>query len=94
MPWSDTPAWDCAGKPVCAHGSPAVLFGWSRGGAPLALPIGVGISVGPNTGIRQVVLQVRHTFSTPFCVSLRLSCSELRTSGRNSSAGSLASDPI
>ncbi len=57
-PWSNAAVWDCAGKPVCARGSPEVLYGWSRDGAALALPLGVAFSVGANTGIRQVVLQV------------------------------------
>ena len=64
-PWSREAVWDCAGKPVCARGSPEILYGWSRDGAALALPLGVGFSVGANTGIRQVVLQVRHVAHWP-----------------------------
>ncbi len=44
---------------ACAEGSEGVLYGWGRNAPPLALPTGVGFSVGKGTGIQAVVLQVR-----------------------------------
>ena len=43
----------------CARGREEVLYGWASDSDEQRLPDGVAYSVGPSTGILDVVLQVR-----------------------------------
>ena len=47
-------------KSPCARGREEVLFGWASDSDEHRLPGGVAYSVGPGTGILEVVLQVIH----------------------------------
>ena len=44
----------------CARGREEVLYGWASDSDGHRLPDGVAYSVGPGTGILDVVLQVRN----------------------------------
>lgn len=51
--------WPCKMEPACGTSSESVLYGWGKNAPPMAMPQGAGFSVGPGTGIRTLVLQVR-----------------------------------
>ena len=50
--------WDCKMASSCGAGGELVLYGWGKNAPAVALPEGVGFSVGKGTGIQAVVLQV------------------------------------
>ena len=57
-PASEQRVWDCFMSSPCARGREEVLFGWASDSDEHRLPDGVAYSVGPSTGILDVVLQV------------------------------------
>jgi hypothetical protein len=57
-------------SPCSGHGD-TVLYGWGKDAPGMQLPDGVGFSVGPNTGIQTVVLQVRLGFTMDLSWGLR-----------------------
>ncbi|KAL4457726.1 hypothetical protein ABPG75_012591 [Micractinium tetrahymenae] len=57
--------WDCKMSPTCSGGTDVVLYGWGKNAPAIALPPGVGYSVGPGTGIRALVLQMHYLKGRP-----------------------------
>ena len=51
--------WPCKMTAACGQGGESVLYGWGKNANAIALPDGVGYSVGPGTGVQALVLQVR-----------------------------------
>ena len=74
-PASKELVWDCHMRSVCGSGpentishGEHVLYGWGKDAPAMHLPDGAGFSVGPGTGIRMVVLQVRQTALIPYMI--------------------------
>ncbi|KAL4442992.1 hypothetical protein ABPG77_008483 [Micractinium sp. CCAP 211/92] len=57
--------WDCKMQLACSGGTDVVLYGWGKNAPAIALPEGVGYSVGPGTGIRTLVLQMHYLSGRP-----------------------------
>ncbi|PSC71645.1 peptidyl-glycine alpha-amidating monooxygenase [Micractinium conductrix] len=57
--------WPCKMTAACGQGGESVLYGWGKNANAIALPDGVGYSVGPGTGVQALVLQMHFLVLRP-----------------------------
>jgi hypothetical protein len=60
-PFSQEPVWNC--HDMCKSGRATILFSWAKNAAATVLPKGVGLKIGQQTSIRNIVLQVHYARS-------------------------------